>query len=83
MGKIEEIREHGITSRGKTHLIRHMEGERLTQRQAILAKCCECMGYHVDGRNDCDMPDCPLYPFMPYRSKGAGKGLPDGDMEAE
>jgi len=43
-------------------------GDRLTQRQAILAKCAECMGNHIDGRIDCQMPECPLYPFMPYGS---------------
>jgi hypothetical protein len=69
MKKIEEIRKHGISTRGKTNLIRYLEGERLTQREAILAKCCDCAGYHSDGRVDCRMPDCPLYPYMPYRGK--------------
>lgn len=66
MKKNEEIRKHGISSKGKTHLIRYLEGERLTQREAILAMCCCCTGYHADGREDCEMPDCPLYPYMPY-----------------
>jgi hypothetical protein len=43
----------------------------LTQRQAILAKCCDCMGYHGDGRMDCRMPHCSLYPFRPYKEGGA------------
>jgi hypothetical protein len=30
------------TSRGKTNLLRHLGGN---QRHAILAKCCDCMGY--------------------------------------
>ena len=55
-------------SAGKSNLIKHLKGKRLTQRQAILAKCCDCMGYYVDGRNDCEMPECPLYPFMPYQA---------------
>lgn len=54
-------------SRGKTALVKYLSGGRLTQRQAILAKCCDCMGYHRDGRIDCRVPACPLYPFMPYR----------------
>lgn len=57
------------SSAGKRHLLRHLKGERLTQRQAILAKCCDCMCYHADGRVDCLMKNCSLYPFMPYRSK--------------
>ncbi len=67
--KIDEARQYAIRSKGKTHLIRHLEGKRLTQRQAILAKCCECTGYHADGRTDCGITDCPLYQFMPYRTK--------------
>lgn len=41
--KIEEIKKHGVTSKGKANLIKHLEVVRLTPRQAILAKCCECM----------------------------------------
>lgn len=56
-------------SAGKGHLQRHLKGERLTQRQAILAKCCDCMGFHVDGRTDCLMKSCSLYNWMPYKNK--------------
>ncbi len=56
-------------STGKGHLLRYLSGERLTQRQAILAKCCDCCGHYVDGRYDCDVPLCPLYPIMPYQGK--------------
>jgi hypothetical protein len=61
------------TSRGKTNLLRHLGGKRLTQRQAILAKCCDCMGYWVDGRVDCRIPTCALYRFMPYRETAPGR----------
>lgn len=54
-------------STGKTNLLKHVSGQKLTARQAIIAKCCDCMGYYADGRMDCKMPDCSLYPFMPYR----------------
>lgn len=57
----------GVTSAGKTNLVKHLRGERLTQRQAILAKYCDCMGYHVDGRLDCRMPHCSLFPFRQYK----------------
>ena len=53
-------------SKGKTNLVKNWKVERLTQRQAILAKCADCLCCHVDGRLDCKMPHCPLYPFMPY-----------------
>ena len=61
------VQKSGINSAGKTHLVKHLKGERLTQRQAILAKCADCTCCHVDGRLDCRMPHCSLYPFRPYK----------------
>lgn len=29
--------------------------------------CHQCMGYFMDGRQDCKTPRCPLYSKMPYR----------------
>ncbi len=52
--------------RGQKELKKHENGERLTLKQMILAKCCECMGKYIDGRSDCFIPECPLYPKMPY-----------------
>lgn len=54
---------------GRKHYIRFLNGERLTQREAILAKCYDCDGGHSDGKFDCEMPACSLYPFMPYLGK--------------
>ena len=48
-------------------LEKHLAGKRLTRDQAIVAKCCDCMGGFADGRVDCEIPTCSLYPFMPYR----------------
>jgi len=62
----EEIVETAPASSGKTLLLKYLEGNRLSAIQSIRAKCCEYMGYYVDGRSDCRMPNCPLYPFMPY-----------------
>ena len=50
----------------KKYLHRYQMGERLTPGQTFRAKCCECMGDFVDGRMDCEIPECPIYPFMPY-----------------
>lgn len=69
--RLRLIEGTGISSAGKKNLIRHLKGERLTQRQAIIAKCCDCMGYHGDGRIDCRMPHCSLYPFRPYKEDPA------------
>lgn len=45
---------------------------RPSMRQAVLAKCHDCMGEYVDGRCDCGVPRCALYYWMPY-----GKLEPD------
>ncbi len=53
---------------GKNSLIKHLTGNRLTQRQAISAKCFDCNG--MGESNSCDLVSCPLLPFSPYRDKG-------------
>jgi hypothetical protein len=58
--------------RGQKEFNKHELGERLTFRQMILAKCYECMGKYADGKADCSIPVCPLYPMMPYGTM-AGK----------
>jgi len=59
------------TAIGRREIIRYRQGARLSYRQAVLAKCNECMGHFRDGKLDCRVPTCPLYGFMPYR-EGAG-----------
>lgn len=57
--------------KGVNELNKHLRGERLTIRQMVYAKCADCMGNYADGRIDCLIPDCSLYPLMPY---GAMRG---------
>jgi hypothetical protein len=59
----------GITARGGKELKKHLSGQKLTQRRMILAKCYDCMGGFIDGKMDCRVSRCPLYPLMPYRDK--------------
>jgi hypothetical protein len=40
-----------------------------TMKNAILSQCHECLGHYQDGRVDCENVRCPLYSWMPYRSK--------------
>jgi hypothetical protein len=56
---------------GPRLLTAYRTGIVLTRRQAIIAKCADCMNNYVDGRNDCGVRTCPLYPWMPYAGKGA------------
>jgi len=64
--RINNTQQYGKTARGKSELIKHLEGYQLTLRQAVNAHCYDCMGFYADGKNDCCMPGCSLYPFMPY-----------------
>jgi len=64
--------ERDPMSKGRTQYRRFLNGERLTQREAILAKCYDCDGGHSDGKYDCEVPSCPLRSYMPYRGKNAG-----------
>lgn len=70
---IAAIEEHGLSAKGRGELIKYLNGEKCTQRQAILAKCYDCMGYYADGKVDCCIKRCPLYPYSPYSSKPAAK----------
>jgi len=56
-------------SSGKNFLLKHLYGENLTRDQAIRAMCCDHMGFYIDGRTDCEISGCPLYPFMPCLKK--------------
>ena len=47
---ISDIQRHGKTARGKKELIKHLEGGRLTLKQAVNAYCFDCMGYYADGK---------------------------------
>lgn len=68
--KITEIEKYGVKARGKKEILKHLSGKKITLLQAVQAKCFECMGYYSDGKMDCQVPSCPLYPFMPYQEGG-------------
>lgn len=38
----------------------------LSPISSIKSKCKDCMSDYVDGRLDCEIPDCSLYYWMPY-----------------
>lgn len=57
-----------MKARGVKELNKHLSGGKLSLKQSIIAKCADCLGLYADGKIDCAMPDCPLYPWMPYGS---------------
>lgn len=79
MDRYESIKKIGMAARGRSEIIKHIDGKRLTQRQAILAKCYDCSGYFADGKLDCKMPHCPIYPWMPYKGVPESKAKHDQD----
>ena len=62
------LTEHGLMAKGKIELRKHESGQRLTYKDMVLAKCYECCAGYTDGKRDCEIPGCPIYPKMPYRN---------------
>ena len=80
--RIKNIRRYGKTARGQKEILKHLSGERLTLKQAVLARCYDCAGLYADGKLDCNMPHCSLHPFMAYnqnREKRTAKKTMRGD----
>jgi len=63
---IDNIETYGKNGKDKDNLIKYLEGEKLSINQAVRAKCFDCNGFYADGKNDCKVKRCPLYPWMPY-----------------
>ena len=57
----------GIKAKGRKELRKYLIGEKITYKQAVLAKCYECMCGYTDGKISCEIQNCPLYKFMPYK----------------
>ena len=73
---ILESAKSGGGRKGKAYLVKYLQGGRLTQRQAIQAKCYDCDGMGETGK--CDIETCSLYPYSPFASKNAPTNTPGG-----
>jgi Zn-finger protein len=71
--RLELVEKHGGAFQGRKEILKHLNGEVTTAREAIKGKCYDCMCYFEDGRSDCKIETCPLYPFMAYREGGVRK----------
>jgi hypothetical protein len=60
------MKAEGKRFRGKALLNKHLNGERLTRNEAIIAKCYECECGYSEGIQKCTITKCPLNPFNPY-----------------
>lgn len=60
------MKAEGKRFRGKALLNRHLNGERLTRNEAIIAKCYDCEGGYPEGIQKCTITQCPLNAYNPY-----------------
>jgi len=71
--KIKDIDNYGLLAQGKNELLKFLGGDSITRKEAMLAKCYECMNGYIDGKNDCCIKTCPLYSKMPYATNKSHK----------
>lgn len=68
------IGQNAPKSQGKADYILYRKtGRALSPTRAVKAMCFHCACYYLDGKVDCMVTDCPLYPFMPYAHQGTEK----------
>jgi len=65
-GHVRGAMDRAPQSTGRKHMLAYADGVKLGLKAAVLARCADCCGYYVDGRQDCECYACPLYPYMPY-----------------
>ena len=70
---LEDIEKYGKSYQGYNEMVKYLHGEILTLKQSVKAKCFDCMGFYADGKNDCKITTCSLYPFMPFNENGPRK----------
>jgi hypothetical protein len=66
---------------GYEGLKKHLRGEFLERKEAMLAKCYECMGGYDDGAMDCEVLECPMYDYMPFATKPKKRRLTRGQKD--
>ena len=70
---IKLIEKHGARNIGKPRLIKHLNGEHITRKEAIYAYCYDCQGYCEDGKVECDQLQCALYPYSQFNKYNINK----------
>ncbi len=61
---------YGVKAQGRKELKKHLEGKKLTYKEADLGRCYFCMNGYSDGKVSCESHDCPLFQYMPYKNTG-------------
>ena len=53
--------------KGEKEFNRFVKGDKLSRKEAMLAKCYDCNG-GKESNCDCEITDCPMYPYHHYRN---------------
>ncbi|MBW2645073.1 MAG: hypothetical protein JRE23_02640 [Deltaproteobacteria bacterium] len=83
--KYEDVEKYGLTAQGKRELLKYLAGGKLTRKETMLAACYECMNGYADGKVDCGIESCPMYPYMPFSAHKTTSGrklTPEQRVEA-
>ena len=65
MTALETVTKHGMKAQGKREYLE--TGKKMSPVKAIKAQCYQCTNAYMDTKIDCEIKECPLYPYMPYR----------------
>jgi len=65
----EQVENLGGHVKGRGEYLKYLNGTTITRNQAIVAKCYDCMGWFADGRQDCMIVTCPIYPYRAVKTK--------------
>ena len=60
---------------GKSELLKHLRGGRLTRDAAIKAKCFECVSGGDEKPAPCEVSQCALTQYCPWNRKAKGNDL--------
>ena len=71
----EIIESYGLQAVGKNNLLKHLDGGKLSRKEAMQACCYSCMGYFIDGRADCGIKNCPMFDYRPFKDRPESKKL--------
>ncbi len=71
--EIRQVEKNGTMAKGKAEYLTFLKGGNLTIRERVLANCYQCTGMYSDGKKDCEMEQCTLHSYMPYRKGGVVK----------
>jgi len=71
--EIKSVMEYGRKAKGRSQLLKYLNGGVLTERDAILAKCYDCCNFYADGLISCGITTCPLFLFNAYNDKFKGE----------